>query len=56
MQEAMHLKTILCQQMELLAERSKNCDVKELSTLTEAMSNLYLAYLQSSMYLDSATP
>ena len=54
MAEKEHLKEILREQMELLAEVSKNCNAEELSILTNAMSNLYLAYLQSSMYPEHA--
>ena len=35
------LKEILCQHLELLAERSKNCDDKELLIITTAMINTY---------------
>ncbi len=44
------LKEILCQQMELIAEASKNCEPKELADLSKSMSTLFLAYLQSSYY------
>lgn len=35
------LKEILCQHLELLAERSKDCDDKDLSSITAAMVNIY---------------
>ena len=35
------LKEILCQHLELLAERSKNCDDKDLSSITTAMVSIY---------------
>lgn len=53
--EKEHLKEILCQQIELLAEVSKNCNAEELSILTNAMSNLYLAYLQGCIYRQSSS-
>ncbi len=34
-------KEILCQQLELLAERSKNCDAVALAGITSAMISLY---------------
>lgn len=44
------IEEILCQQIELLAEASKNSYPEELTKLTNAMSNLYLALLQGSIY------
>ena len=44
------IKEILCQQLQLLAEKSKCCSAKDLCALTNAMSTLYLAYLQTDCF------
>lgn len=40
------LKEILCKQMELIAEASKECEPKELAELSNSMSTLCLTHQQ----------
>lgn len=40
------LKEILCNQIALIAEVSKNCEPKELADLSDSMANLFRAVLQ----------
>lgn len=40
------LEEILCQQVELLTEASKNCEPKELADLSNSISTICLTYQQ----------